>query len=96
MKINQSGFIEILAARCGITATEAERLVHTLKGLVYESLAEGHTVELSGFGQFSVSHRDARIGVNPRQPAQKITIPELNTPKFKAGEMFKKMVALKE
>jgi len=96
MKIPQSGFIEILAARCGITASEAERFVHAFKLLVYESLADGHTVELSGFGQFMVSYREARIGVNPRHPEQRITIPKLNTPKFKAGEAFKAAVAIKK
>jgi nucleoid DNA-binding protein len=53
-------------------------------------------VNISGFGQFSASHRHARIGVNPRNPSQKITIPELNTPKFRSGEAFKKAVALKK
>jgi DNA-binding protein HU-beta len=96
MKISQSGFVEILAARCSITVTEAERLVHAFKALVCESLASGHSVELSGFRQFSVSHRDARTGVNPRPPYPPITIPELNTPKFKAGEAFEEAVKLKK
>jgi nucleoid DNA-binding protein len=43
-----------------------------------------------------VSHRHARIGVNPRQPTQKIEIPELNTPKFKAGEAFKDAIKLRK
>jgi nucleoid DNA-binding protein len=42
-----------------------------------------------------VSHRASRIGVNPRNPSQKITIPELNTPKFKAGEAFKAAIKLR-
>ena len=50
---------------------------------------------ISGFGQFSVSHRNPRIGVNPRNPSQKIQIPELNTPKFRAGEAFKDAVKLR-
>lgn len=95
MKIPQSGFTEILAARCGITATQSDEIISAFKRLIYESLADGHSVELSGFGQFSVSHREARIGVNPRAPHHKITIPELNTPKFRAGEAFKHAVALK-
>jgi nucleoid DNA-binding protein len=58
-------------------------------------LRGGDKVNISGFGQFSVSHRKPRIGVNPRNPSQKITIPELNTPKFKAGEAFKEAVKLR-
>lgn len=96
MKISQSAFVEQLAARMGVTATESETFVRNFKSLIYETLAAGNSVELSGFGQFSVSHRASRIGINPRQPSQKITIPELNTPKFKAGEAFKEAIALKQ
>ena len=96
MKVNKLGFIELLAARLGITATESERFVNRFIGLIYEVTSEGGTVNLSGFGQFSVSHRLAREGVNPRRPTERITVPELNTPKFRSGEAFKKAVALKK
>jgi DNA-binding protein HU-beta len=94
VKINQSGFIEILAARCGITATQSDQIINRFKHLIYESLADGHTVELSGFGQFSVSHREVREGINPRT-LERITIHALNTPKFRAGSVFKEAVKLK-
>ena len=93
--MNKSELIEQLAARLGITVSEAERFLNTFVGMVYEKLREGGKVNISGFGQFSVSHRAPRIGVNPRNPTQKITIPELNTPKFKAGEAFKEAVKLR-
>jgi len=94
-KLSQLQFIEQFAAKHRKTVSETADWVDSFKRSIYQLLAEGHSVELSGFGQFSVSHRQARIGVNPRQPSQKITIKELNTPKFKAGEAFKKAVALK-
>jgi integration host factor subunit beta len=95
LKISQSQFSEMLAAKCGITASQAKLFLDTFKEHIYIHLALGHSVELSGFGQFSVSHRAPRLGVNPRQPSVKITIPELQTPKFKAGEAFKQAVAIK-
>lgn len=79
----------------GITHSDARKCVDSLKELIYDITGKGNSVELSGFGTFSVSHRHARIGVNPRNPSQKITIPELQTVKFKAGEKFKKAVSLK-
>lgn len=94
MKISQAQFIEQLAVKCGITVSQAGRFVDRLKRLVYLKLSEGNSVALSGFGQFSVSHRAARIGYNPRTKLP-ITIPELKTPKFKAGEAFKQAVAIK-
>jgi nucleoid DNA-binding protein len=96
MKITQLAFVEQLAAKSGITSSEAKRIVETLKTFIYTALANGNTVELSGFGQFSVSHREPRQGVNPRQPTERISIPALNTPKFKAGQAFKDAVVLKQ
>jgi len=93
--MNKLQLTEQLAAKLGITHSEAERMLNTLINLIYEQLRSGDKVNISGFGQFSVSHRASRIGVNPRNPSQKITIPELNTPKFKAGEAFKAAVKLR-
>ncbi len=96
MSLNKSDLIEVLAARLSITYTEAERMMNAFISLIYENLRNGEKVNISGFGQFSVSHREPRIGVNPRNPSQKIQIPELNTPKFKAGEAFKEAVKLRK
>lgn len=95
MKTNQTQFVEALAVKCGITFTEAKRIVDELKGLIYTNLAQGNSVELSGFGHFRVSHRAPRLGVNPRRPTERITIPAFNAPKFKAGRAFKEAVAIK-
>ncbi len=95
MQINKLEFLEQLAARLSITNTESERFLNTFISMVYEILRNGDKLNISGFGQFSVSHREPRIGVNPRKPSERITIPELNTPKFKAGEAFKEAVKLR-
>lgn len=94
--MNKSDLIEHLAAKLGITNSDSERYVNALISMIYEKLNSGDKVNISGFGQFSVSHRAPRTGVNPRNPSQKITIPELNTPKFKAGEAFKEAVKLRK
>lgn len=94
--MNKSDLIEQLAAKLSVTYSEAERMLNSFINIVYETLRGGGKVNISGFGQFSVSHRAPRIGVNPRTPSQKIQIPELNTPKFRAGEAFKAAVKLRK
>jgi DNA-binding protein HU-beta len=91
----KSQLVEVLAVRLGITSSDSERYLNSLIELIYEELKKDGVVKISGFGMFSVSHREARGGVDPRRPSKKITIPKLNTPKFKAGEAFKEAVALK-
>jgi DNA-binding protein HU-beta len=94
--MNKLELIDILAARLGVTHGEAERMLNIFINIIYEQLRSGGKVNISGFGQFVVSHRKARLGVNPRLPSQRITIPELNTPKFRAGEAFKEAVKLRK
>ena len=93
--MNKLQLTEELAARLGMPHSAVVQMVEYFIALIYEKTAAGEKVNISGFGQFSVSHRASRLGVNPRNPSQKITIPELNTPKFKAGEAFKEAVKLR-
>jgi nucleoid DNA-binding protein len=88
----KSQLIEVVAAKCGIASGESERILNAFIRTIYDTLREDGQVQISGFGKFKVSHRLARIGVNPRQPSQKITIPELVTPKFVAGTAFKQAI----
>jgi len=45
---------------------DVERIVSTIFEEISTALADGNRVELRGFGAFSVKHRDARMGRNPR------------------------------
>ena len=94
--MNKLQLTEQLGAKLGITHSEAVRFFNTTIGIIYETLRSGGEVNISGFGKFRVSHRASRPGINPKNPSQRITIPELNTPKFKAGEAFKEAIKLKK
>ena len=48
-------------------------------------LARGDRVELRGFGAFSVKHRAARIGRNPRT-GDAVQVAEKSVPFFKTGK----------
>jgi DNA-binding protein HU-beta len=88
----KSTLIEVLAAKCSILPDRSERYLNALIEIIYDTLKADGRVKISGFGTFDVTHRKARLGVNPRQPTQKITIPAVNTPHFTPGEQFKKQV----
>ena len=90
-KVNKMQFIELLAARLGSTRSSAETFLNQYQRLIYDLLREGKEVNLSGFGKFLISHRNEREGVNPRTGAR-ITIPEVNVDKFRAGESFKAQI----
>jgi len=64
---------------------DIERIVTIVFEGVAESLARGERVELRGFGAFSVKHRPARVGRNPRS-GEPVRIEEKYAPFFKAGK----------
>lgn len=63
-------------------------LLHTLTG----ALARGERVTLVGFGTFERRQRQARTGVNPQNPKQKLTIAAARVPVFRAGQELKDIV----
>lgn len=92
--MNKLELTEQLGAKLAITHSEAVRFLNALIQMIYGELKKGEKVTISGFGQFSVTHRAARVGINPHNFSQKIPISERNTPKFKAGEAFKQAIKL--
>ncbi|MAU41388.1 MAG: integration host factor subunit beta [Kordiimonas sp.] len=64
---------------------DVERIVNTVFEEISNALADGNRVELRGFGAFSVKHRPARSGRNPRTGV-KVDVPEKYVPYFKTGK----------
>ncbi len=81
--------IEAIASTAGITKRVAADVLDAFVASVTSGLRSGQTVTLTGFGTFRVSHRKARSGVNPRNPTERIQIPALKVPAFKAGKTLK-------
>lgn len=90
--MNKNDLIETLSSKLGIARSEGEKMLNTFVDIVVETLKKGEEVSITGFGQFSVSNRAARAGVNPQNPTEKIEIPATKVPKFKAGKGLKEAV----
>jgi len=67
---------------------DVERIVTTIFDEVGEALSQGNRVELRGFGAFSVKHRDARVGRNPRTGSA-VAVSEKYIPFFKTGKQLR-------
>jgi DNA-binding protein HU-beta len=80
--------IAALAAKTGITKTEADRNVLALIEIISVTLEEGGKINLNGFGIFDVRERAERIGRNPRT-GEILKIKASKVPAFKAGTTLK-------
>lgn len=87
--MNKAELAQTLAEKLNVPKSQAEDMISTLLEVITTTLKNGDEVVLTGFGAFSVKTRAARTGVNPQNPTQKINIPEVRVPKFKAGKALK-------
>lgn len=86
--MNKSELVQRIALQCDIPKAKAEAAVSALLSGISESLSNGETVSLVGFGTFSVKHRSARTGRNPKT-GDALQIAASSVPSFKAGKSLK-------
>jgi integration host factor subunit beta len=67
---------------------DVERIVVTIFDEIATALARGDRVELRGFGAFSIKHRDARTGRNPRT-GDTVEVSRKVIPFFKTGKQLR-------
>ncbi|KPJ85210.1 hypothetical protein AMJ57_03955 [Parcubacteria bacterium SG8_24] len=87
--MNKAALAAKIAEKVGVSKKQAEGMVHAFTSIVTAELKADHVVTIAGFGQFSAKRRAGRMGVNPQNPSEKIEIPPVTVPKFKAGKALK-------
>ena len=87
--MHKAELIEAVAAKAGVGKKDAEAVIDALENLIIQRLQQGKEATLTGFGTFSARTRTARMGVNPQNPKERIEIPTVVVPKFKAGKTLK-------
>jgi DNA-binding protein HU-beta len=87
--MNKPALIEALATSSGLEKVAIEKVLNAFEETVISELKNNGEVSLTGFGTFSAKQRAARMGVNPRNPSEKIQIAAVRVPKFKAGKTLK-------
>ena len=90
--MSKQDLINAIAESAGITKRAAGDALEAFITYVTKHLKRGESVTVTGFGTFKVSNRAARTGVNPRNPGERIQIPAMKVPTFKAGKTLKDAV----
>ena len=85
-------FVDAVAQRSGLGKREAAQAVDAMLETITETLRRRDQINFTGFGKFATSDRKARMGVNPRNPGEKVHIPAATVPKFTAGSSLKQTV----
>ncbi|GAK32931.1 MULTISPECIES: HU family DNA-binding protein [Iodidimonas] len=89
--MNKNELIANVAEAADISKADATKAVDAVFSSISGALSKGDEVRLVGFGTFSIAHRAASQGRNPRT-GEPIAIAASKQPKFKAGKQLKDAV----
>ncbi len=92
MKMTKDQLIEKVAGKVDLSRSKVEEVLNETLDTISNVLVDGGEVRLTGFGTFKTMKRSARKGVNPQNPSEKIDVPEVTVPKFRAGKTLKDAV----
>ncbi len=87
--MNKAELSDKIASQIGLNKKQVESVLDSFESIVIDTIKTGGEVTLTGFGTFLAKRREARAGVNPQNPTEKIQIGAVTVPKFKAGKTLK-------
>lgn len=90
--MTRSDLIATIASRfSNLMTKDAEMAVKEILDAIGHVLSQGDRVEIRGFGSFSLNHRPARTGRNPKS-GDAVPVSEKYVPHFKPGKDLRERV----
>ncbi len=86
--MTKADIIEAVYEQIGFSKKEAAEVVELVFETMKDTLEEGEKIKISGFGNFVVREKRARVGRNP-QTGNKIMITERRVLTFKPSQVLK-------
>ena len=90
--MNKAELVTAVAQTTGQSKIQVHNAVAATLHTIAGALIKGERITLIGFGTFERRQRQARVGVNPQDPSQKLRIPAARVPAFRAGQELKDIV----
>ncbi|MBD3755060.1 MAG: integration host factor subunit beta [Gammaproteobacteria bacterium] len=90
--MTKSELIEIIARKqTQFSQKDVEIAVNKILDSMINTLSQGERIEIRGFGSFSLHHRKARIGRNPKT-GETVKLSDKRVPHFKPGKSLRERV----
>lgn len=87
----KSDLIEQVAKELNMNHDITQLVINNIFDTMTDALARGESIEIRGFGSFSVRHYKGREGRNPKT-GERVTVPPRKKPFFKVGKELKNRV----
>jgi len=85
----KSDLIEKVAKELNMNHDITQLVINNIFDTMTDALAKGESIEIRGFGSFSIRHYKGREGRNPKT-SERVTVPPRKKPFFKVGKELKK------
>ncbi|BBP45986.1 integration host factor subunit beta [Thiosulfatimonas sediminis] len=90
--MTKSELIELIARKqTQFSQKDVELAVNQIVDSMIDTLSEGSRIEIRGFGSFSLHHRRARVGRNPKT-GETVELADKRVPHFKPGKALRERV----
>lgn len=86
--MNKKDLVETLSEKCNLEKNVVEQILNEMNSIIVDCLKKEDCVKISGFGTFSLSKRNAKLGKNPKT-GESLQIPAKNVVKFKMSKEMK-------
>jgi integration host factor subunit alpha len=91
MSLTKAELIDILCEKTGVTRNQSVEFLERVFAIMKETLENGETVKVSGFGNFIVREKKPRKGRNPKTGLE-LTIAARRVLTFKPSHVLRKAV----
>ncbi len=89
--MTKADLVDLIFGKVGLSKIESQNLIELIFDTVKQTLVEGESVKVSGFGTFNVKKKNARRGRNPKT-GQELQITPRRVITFRASNHFKDLV----
>lgn len=89
--LGKQELVKLLSEKTKKSNKDSLEFIDAFIETVSDILSQEKELNITGFGKFYVSKRAAREGINP-QTKEKVKIPEIKLPMFRAGKTLKEKV----
>jgi len=90
--MTKSELIELIARKqTQFSQKDVEIAVNQILDAMIDTLSQGERIEIRGFGSFSLHHRKARVGRNPKT-GETVELDDKRVPHLKTGKALRERV----
>ncbi|HUO76955.1 MAG TPA: integration host factor subunit alpha [Thermodesulfovibrionales bacterium] len=89
--MTKADLVDLIFGKVGLSKIESQNIIELIFDTVKQTLVEGESVKVSGFGTFNVKKKNARRGRNPKT-GEELQITPRRVITFRASNHFKDLI----